>query len=642
MVKSKIAVFINGYCAGIVTQFFDGFRKAMGNQKVDVYCFCAYPASELSRSESMAELNIYNLPDLEDFDMAIIIDNGIDYNDIFDVLHEKCLKANIPFVTTVHRTEKGSSVICDNAVGAYELVSYCIDELGCKDIAFLAGSENNPDSQLRLQIVKEAMKERGLVFSEDETRLCYTGWRLQGAADFAHIITEKDLVPDVIICANDELAMALCYELANLGVDVPGDVKITGFDDSYFSKIFNPCITTVDQNFIKAGAECAKLLLDVINGCYVKSECVVDSKLIRRESTGEASDKEVDLIRKNVGNETFSRRIIEAALSRKIAGLEKDILSADSLEQVHNNMISSYAIFKLYERKRDFHIILDARYVESLHEMSAEFKSFEYSDELYVLYSREDGEEYDSFMMPRKQLIPHISESDDNRFFLFSPLHEDGKTLGYMIQSDGLDIINEKNDLRRYEEAVSVCFSRLIQRIQLSRLNNKLLDLSHTDSLTSVRNRNAYEEKVRDFDFMIRTNPDFVRFSLAVFDLNGLKIINDSYGHEKGDDYIIDACAILCRAFEHSLVYRIGGDEFVVLLCEEDDKRKYDIINQLYLDIDKRNEADIEAFKKISFAGGVAEFDATKDKCFSDVFNRADSVMYEKKLAMKKNSLSFT
>ena len=54
-----------------------------------------------------------------------------------------------------------------------ELVSYCIDELGCKDIAFLAGSENNPDSQLRLQIVKEAMKERGLVFSEDETRLCF-------------------------------------------------------------------------------------------------------------------------------------------------------------------------------------------------------------------------------------------------------------------------------------------------------------------------------------------------------------------------------------------------------------------------------------------------------------------------------------
>lgn len=635
MIKKKIALFVNGYCSEIVTQFFDGLWKGLGDKKIDVYCFCAYPASALSDEENYAELNIYNLPHLEDFDVAIIMGNGRDYLGIYDHISQKCIDAGIPYISTAEQSKDCFKIVSNNITGANELVNYVLDVLGCKDIAFLAGSADNPDSALRLNIVRDAMKQRGLTLPDDDTRVYYTGWKLSSAMDYADLIYKKDSIPEIIICANDELAMAASNELDALGIRVPEDVMVTGFDNGYYAKIFNPSISTVDQNFREMGAVCAKLSLEIIAGEAEKKEIVVDSRFIARESTREEADEEIRGLRADIGKSEFRRKIIDATLTKKIDTLDRTILLAESLEQVHENIKREYR--KQNARDVDgLHIILDGKYVDNVLTGNDDFRCFEYSDEFFVLYSRENGVEYNTCMVPQRQLVPHIDESENNRLFLFSPLMERGRTYGYVVQCDRIDMLNEKTDLLRYEESLSISLGRLLQRIQLKGLNKKLLDLSRTDALTSVKNRNAYEQKEKEYDALIRSGQEFDGFSLAVFDVNNLKCINDSYGHEKGDEYIIESSRLLCQAYRNSPVYRIGGDEFVVILTGENEKLCNEILENLYAKVDELEHMDIQDYEKISFAGGIAKFNVDEDSCFADVFNRADALMYEKKLSMKK------
>ena len=66
-------------------------------------------------------------------------------------------------------------------------------------------------------------------------------------------------------------------------------------------------------------------------------------------------------------------------------------------------------------------------------------------------------------------------------------------------------------------------------------------------------------------------------FAIVVLDVNDLKVINDTEGHEAEDKCICDACEIICRTFKRSPVYRIGGDEFVVISQNEDYERSDDL-----------------------------------------------------------------
>jgi diguanylate cyclase (GGDEF)-like protein len=153
--------------------------------------------------------------------------------------------------------------------------------------------------------------------------------------------------------------------------------------------------------------------------------------------------------------------------------------------------------------------------------------------------------------------------------------------------------------------------------------------MAYKDALTGVENKHAYarmEQHLNDEITAGTTEP----FALVVCDLNGLKAINDNKGHSAGDDYIRESCAIICDIFAHSPVYRIGGDEFVVLLKNRDYEIRELLINQLRDNIG----VNIEVGAAI-IASGMSEFNSDDDRCVADVFARADSAMYINKKELK-------
>lgn len=165
---------------------------------------------------------------------------------------------------------------------------------------------------------------------------------------------------------------------------------------------------------------------------------------------------------------------------------------------------------------------------------------------------------------------------------------------------------------------------------QMKGLVRELRSQAQQDKLTGVKNTTAFDEKILQLDRQILagTCPPF---SLVMVDMNGLKQINDTYGHEKGNLAIQAMVKTICDLYKHSPVYRIGGDEFVVLV-QNDDYASQDIIwRQLVPYLHQRSQGLKEPWLELSFSAGRAQYQPGIDEDLKAVFRRADAAMYKVK-----------
>ena len=167
------------------------------------------------------------------------------------------------------------------------------------------------------------------------------------------------------------------------------------------------------------------------------------------------------------------------------------------------------------------------------------------------------------------------------------------------------------------------------QELTQTRIKADQMDeLAHKDALTGVGSKLAYDNQMKELTDEIRQgNPVF---GIVMIDLNNLKYLNDTYGHEKGNLAIIKICSMVCDVFTHSPVYRIGGDEFVVILKGRDYENVQELIQQF-----EQNMAQLEGrpWEKVSAAVGYALYEGEDNA--DEVFRKADHMMYENKKEMK-------
>ena len=162
---------------------------------------------------------------------------------------------------------------------------------------------------------------------------------------------------------------------------------------------------------------------------------------------------------------------------------------------------------------------------------------------------------------------------------------------------------------------------------------DKMDVLAYRDSLTGGGNKAAYEKaKIRlDWDIL----SDSAEFAIVMCDLNYLKRINDTYGHDKGNIYIQKLYEMLTDSFKESPVFRIGGDEFIVLAEDDELAHCEELIEKLRNDINERfTDTRLEPWERVSSAIGFARFSKDVDSDTDSVFRRADEDMYAEKKRM--------
>ena len=179
-------------------------------------------------------------------------------------------------------------------------------------------------------------------------------------------------------------------------------------------------------------------------------------------------------------------------------------------------------------------------------------------------------------------------------------------------------------------------FKRMAEHMKahISDLNRR----ANVDALTSVRNKGAFSSFIEDIQKKLSEDPAAGEFAVGVFDCDDLKTINDRYGHDKGDIYLKTACRLICVVFQHSPVFRIGGDEFAVVLRNDDFKNREELMSRF-----EKDSAEIcinakNRWEQVHVAMGIAVYDPEQDQSVIDTFRRADKIMYANKRAHKSNS----
>ncbi len=176
-------------------------------------------------------------------------------------------------------------------------------------------------------------------------------------------------------------------------------------------------------------------------------------------------------------------------------------------------------------------------------------------------------------------------------------------------------------------------FKRLSNHVKdhISDLNTR----AYVDALTSVKNKGAFAVALDILQMQMNENKEF-KFAIGVFDCNDLKLVNDQFGHDKGDIYLQTACRLISKIFKNSTVYRIGGDEFSVILEDEDFDNLQILITQFDTTAEKITAEAQNKWEQVRVARGFAIFDSTSEENAIDVVRRADQYMYSNKREIKK------
>ena len=198
------------------------------------------------------------------------------------------------------------------------------------------------------------------------------------------------------------------------------------------------------------------------------------------------------------------------------------------------------------------------------------------------------------------------------------------------------------DSMKKMESDINDYYSKLIttrqELITSKEEANRMGEIANRDALTGIRNKRAYNDMLEQLNADIKQGN--ARFGIAMVDLNYLKTINDVHDHEKGDIAIRKLCRIICFIFGHSPVFRIGGDEFAIVLKNGDYDNIDDLVKKFNREISENiGNNDLPAWEKVSAAIGYTYFKPGEDESADEVFRRADSLMYDRKREMKSGDV---
>ena len=314
---------------------------------ISVYLFRSRAGQKLDHEYNVGEYNIYNLPDLSEFD-GIILDLYNVYQkenywygaEASRKIIERAKASGKPVISIGNALEDFYHVGIDNYGAMRELFSHLYDHHSHRKFWFIMGPKDNPENQQRAQAIQDFLTEReGRDFQE---YFYYENFEAEtGHHGITAFLEKFGELPEVVVCANDRIAIGAVEEAKKRGYRVPEDFSITGFDNLDASAYFTPRLTTVDQNWIEPGRLCIDLLCDIWDGKEVPRVTYVKTYQIYRESCGCHAEEVVD-IPDLLNNRIYTEMNLEV-FDGQLDVLEYGLLSCENLHQVGEVFVKSFS-----------------------------------------------------------------------------------------------------------------------------------------------------------------------------------------------------------------------------------------------------------------------------------------------------------
>lgn len=632
--KKKVAIFANGQNADNLYRFLDGLYQISDPNSVDYFLFMCHALYSHSASDIKSLCTIYDLPDLDTFDAAIMFTPGINFQDAIDKIVFNLKESGIPVISIGFEYPGFHCISVDNYVGMKELCEHLITKHNIKNVKFIAGPKENDDSNIRLKALKDTMAEHNLPFDEDND-IFYSNWELGVVLYYIYdLIDKNEPMPDAFICANDLLAETVTYAMEDRNFDNFASQCLTGFDYMHEYRAFYPSLASVDQQPDEAGRVAWKLLCDIFGKKNVPKETIVNCKFHPGESCGCFNTRNEDELRR-MNARIAPRKYLESKIyDGLLSAIEKNIIHSSS----YNNMVKNLQDFFYSSDGKEgntFYLLLDKNVSKLASEDILTLPKYRFADEMDVVVAKNNSLPLSVKSIETSELVPMYSGVGANEMYMFIPIFYESFVCGYVVLTNGMYWLKAQKTYY-LEDTLKSALISYRRNMQLEMLNEQLAALMEKDSLTSVKNRTAYDRFVNSIEKKIEAN-ECCPFSIVCFDVNNLKTLNDRLGHESGDEYIKNCCKYICDSFKHSPVYRIGGDEFVAILQNDDYNNRHQLLeqmregmNNMMHKLDKLRPTEL-----VSIASGMSDYEPASTDKYSDVFRWADEKMYQNKFIMK-------
>ncbi len=620
--KRKIAVFANGWNNEYLSLCVKGIQKGAKECGVDIFLFVDYATYNDTEDNIRGELNILNLPDLRDFDGVLMLGNTLAALGEIDILTEKIRQAGIPAICLNYSVEGMDCILTDNESGMRELVEHMITVHGATKFLWLSGPSDHQDCQERLNVLQQVMGAYDILLPE-ENKL-YGDWSFYSAARKVREWMENhDYLPDVIVCANDNMAIGACITLENMGISVPEQVKVTGFDFLECGQEFYPTLTTVERENEEC---CYKGILRLVERIDKDAEVTkihFKTRLVPRESCGCVLDHASNRHRLLAFQKAYKKTSDNTMFNWHTASMDEGMVWVKSQGDMYRALQLVFEIGHMYEGD-NFALCLDDFFVESI-EGSAETRKEGYGDKIRVIYSMKDGVSQPAMYIARREMVPFYAADDaESHTYLFAPIHIRGISVGYIVLRD---VVNLLEDFYLYilNKHLANGLERARQNVRMEILNQQLNVLSMTDKLTGLYNREGYEKYA--IPRLEACRKDGLSAAIMVVDIDRMKKINDQYGHLQGDAAIITVAESVKAVLPESwYAIRYGGDEFV-LVGECDSRQMAEELKQRILQqIAMKSEGKLPY--RLTASIGYMMADPSMDLSIEEYFRGADQAMY--------------
>ena len=613
---------------------FSAMREEAYRRDYDIIVFTSVGYFASQNYYDTQEKQMFAFAPIERLDGILVAPDTYEIEGFREALYKELdSRATCPVVAFRHQSDRFDCVYTDEAKAIRPLLDHLIRHHGKKKIRFLAGYEGHPDSEIRLNVYREAMAEAGLPVDEKKDIFHGNMWYNCGESSFDALI--GDDWPEAIVCANDYMAAGLISTMRERNVRVPEDIMVTGFDNVPNLSMGAPLMTTVEQDFsgmIHAAMEELDNQIragEHFNDQREKRKMGLPGRLVLGETCGCGCRDESYY--KRLSKEARIR--VDAMGNREVGMtyLTIEMNTCDDLKQMHQVLV---------DKKEDTPMLQDL-YICLFEEDGDEGPEHRYAKRMTetacLVHAMQDRKD---FGMPevrfeRTRLLPPMGERKEPQIIYLMLLHQMEYAYGYAMfhyQEGEMP----SNFFQHWNVILSNALSNIHKRNELLALYEERRLSSITDPVTRLLNRRGLEEKMHPVWPIMCGEKKNVAFISC--DMDRLKYINDTFGHQAGD-YAIQTIArsLQAPAGKDTAVVRMGGDEFLTVLIGADRTAAERYSRGFEEELKRFNEQDRKPFQVgASIAAAVTRLDW--NTTMEDCIRLSDEAMYEEKKLHRERS----
>ncbi|MDD7517558.1 GGDEF domain-containing protein [Ruminococcus flavefaciens] len=627
----ELAVIVAGIDEEYQNAVLDGIKKCAKRYRANISCFCSFSGVLSNKKFDVGEYNIFSLINYKKFDGMILMTNTISDPVEKAKIIAKVKDSGLP-VTVLDCDEYPEfyNIKIDNYKAMKSLVDHILDEHKLTLVNYISGPAANPEATARYEAFCASMEEHSILIDND--RIYMGEFRAaDGKKAVDQFISSGMPRPQAIICANDAMALAAIEELSNYGYKVPDDIIVTGFDNTHNARHHVPQLTTISRPLEEAGYKACEILIKLSNGEEQEKETVFEAVPVFTESCGCKCDNPIDINE----HKTSAYKLLNKC-RRDISLLNRMTTEIAENDTAEGNLRTVAQFIR--EIKCDkFCICLCSNWDEVIAGGTPSdpsyitFQTHGYTSKMSAPLILDGGINIpvDEFKSSEMQPVP-LKNGGNMSYFM--PLHFRERCLGYYIFVNS-DFPTKSLLCHSLMLNISNSIENIRKLLHMSSMIKELDRLYVIDPLCNIYNRNGF---IREADETFKNCKESGHKMLISFiDMDGLKLINDNYGHKEGDFALQCLARVIrdcCRG--DRICARFGGDEFIIL-GENAADNDIDILESVFrVQLDNMNKVIRKPYSLDASIGTIVT-DVDAGSTLFNLITKADEIMYEKKKRKK-------